>query len=338
MPGNELDTPDKNGPYWEKVRLVPTERKIPETILHMGVCSSCTLGTMACAATFIIGLFGFVMMRWYPASPYIFVILTLIAMVSTFLHARNHLHTEKAELTGLGSSCQLPIDVVDRIEQWLVTHPIKVGAIDTPWKDVKTMKDQSRSRLVASLAIPVECRTMFNGVSPILDRELNLTVDAHRAEVGTDIKVSMEFTAINQKQSEKTIAAVCSGIVIAVVMQEVIQIGSRTPIRWFFPEPIYSRDGTKFLVRVKGTLVMEQVDEGRIETKLMHALRQVQSEIDRAASEMNADVLRSDPVTLKATAAARISDNKLLQGCRFELEEIQLEEVGNNLPAVLGLS
>lgn len=314
------------------------KRNIPETVLHMHACPVCFAGTMAVVASFLLIIFGIGCHQFDAIkAPMIFVAISFISIIALLWHTHSHFRHGRVELSGLSSSSLMPIQMVDHIERWLVTHPIVIGRVETPWRSVKAIKEHSRGRVAASLVIPVECRTMLSGVSPNIDKELNLKVDATKSSSGgTDIKITVEFTAIDQDQSYRTIAAVVSGVVTSVVMQEVALIGgSSTSVSWFIPEPIHSRDDVKFRARVKGTLTMGPVNDANAEKRLEYALHEIELAIHICSTQIDSSVLRSDSVPLKAAAAVQIGDMSLPQNCSFELDDIELEVLESKLPMAI---
>lgn len=333
---NELEALTKT-PKWELTHNARS-RKIPETILPMHTCIACNIGTNVAIFSLVatIVLFGIYGLQYLAP---ILIPAGLFFVVGVFVaHVKTHLRPCTAEMTGLGSSTMLPIEVIEHVDRWIVTHPITVGGVETPWRSVKAIKEHSKARLTASLVIPIECRTLANGFAPRIDRDLNLTVDATRASSGgTDVKVSVQFTAIDQNQSNQTVATVVGGIVTAVVTQELLQVaGNRTPVRWFLPEPVWSRDDVKFNARVKGALIMSTADDTNTERQVEYVLREIQTLIYIVANEFDSSILKSDTVALRSTAATRLSSLELPFDCRFELDDIQLEEVHSELPAPVG--
>ncbi len=325
-----------NTPKWELTHNARS-RKIPPTILPMHTCVACNIGTNVSIASLfgailVFGIYGF----QYFAP--IFIPAGLFSIIGAFLwHVKAHMRIATAEMTGLASATSSPIEVIEQIEKWVVTHTVTVAGVETPWRSVKTVKEHSKGRLTASLVIPIECKTLINGFAPVIDRDLNLSIDATRATSGgTDVKVSVQFTAIDQEQSNQTLAAVVGGVVTAVVMHELLQLGgSKTTVRWFLPEPVWSRDDVKFRAKVKGSLVMSTADDTNMERRVEYILRELQTLFYIAANEFDASVLRHDTVPLMRSANSHFNGLSLPFECRFELEDIQLEEIASKLPAAL---
>ncbi len=321
-------------PKWE-LCYGSRKRKIPATVLHMYACPFCTAGTLAVAVSFLLTFFGACFfINTVLDHPLILFGICFAIILGFLLHVNSHFRFSKAELTGLGSYSMMPIELVDHLERWVVTHPVTIDSVETPWKSVKAIKDPSRGRVMASLSIPIECKTLINGVSPNVEKELNLIIDATRSSSGgTDVRVSVEFIAIDQEQSYRTVAAVVSSIVTSVVMQEVALIGGNsTSVRWFISEPIHSRDDVKFRARVKGTLTMGPVDDANAEKRLEYVLREIELAIHRASTQMDSAILKVNAVSLKEAAGSQMSAPSLPNNCSFEIADIELEELESKLP------
>lgn len=310
----------------EELSYVARKRKIPQATLPMHSCPLCFALTVGIFICFILTILSF---SWHILNVLVLFGISAGGIALLVSHLKAHLQFGGAELTGLRSSSMVPTEVVNHIERWISTHPMTIDTVETPWRSIKSINDSSHGRVSASLVIPIQCQTLINGVSPTIERELQLTVDAAMASSGgTDVTVTVQFTAIDQDQCNQTIAAVVGSIVTGVVMQDVLQIGgSRTPVRWCFPEPVWSRDDVRFRTSVQGALIVSPTNDADLEQRLEHVLREIQTLVSIVANEMDSGVLRTAPESLRAAAASRIREMSFGYDCAFELEDIQVEEL-----------